>query len=243
MDYSNYNYTNYQNYTPKYSYTPPPAPAPEPSAPPMEDYAYSYPRYPQPVKPKPEQVKPKLRELDKTEDCPICFENIAKRPDGDDRLVTVIAKTECQHFFHEFCLKKFLNYGVNENCPMCRNSLANRNRIKEIRLYDTPPARIPAAPKIDSITPVPLNNDEEEEPSLSSLFSASWNALGKATNYVGVKMLNALSETPSLENIVAKWNERKKSLETKMAKEKEEIELLLTLLASLPDSPYTQKSS
>jgi hypothetical protein len=45
--------------------------------------------------------------------CPICFD------DYDDS--SMVLSTECLHFFHEGCLKKWAD--VNKTCPICRTEL------------------------------------------------------------------------------------------------------------------------
>jgi hypothetical protein len=49
------------------------------------------------------------------ENCSICFDNYM-----DD---SIILGTECIHFFHKDCMKKWLNASVRHTCPICRTDL------------------------------------------------------------------------------------------------------------------------
>ena len=49
------------------------------------------------------------------ENCSICFDNYM-----DD---SIILGTECIHFFHKDCMKKWLNASIRHTCPICRTDL------------------------------------------------------------------------------------------------------------------------
>lgn len=131
------------------------------------------------------------------EDCSICLENCGDHPEGDRTKAKVIAKTDCNHYFHNFCLQKHLNSGVNKDCPLCRNHLADRN-ITKMNLD-------PANPATDvRILPVEDNGVTAGSVAyglLSGLGKASWMAgsllvgvgVG-ATKIVGGALLNAASD-------------------------------------------------
>ena len=50
--------------------------------------------------------------FDTEEDCPICMEKL----DGK------LGHLECNHYFHEECLKKWIETSPNSNCPICRKN-------------------------------------------------------------------------------------------------------------------------
>lgn len=47
--------------------------------------------------------------------CPICFDDYTPE--------SMVLSTECLHFFHEDCLKKWVMTDVNQSCPICRTKL------------------------------------------------------------------------------------------------------------------------
>ena len=47
--------------------------------------------------------------------CPICFDDYTPE--------SMVLSTECLHFFHEDCLKKWVMTDVNQSCPICRTRL------------------------------------------------------------------------------------------------------------------------
>lgn len=50
--------------------------------------------------------------FDKEDDCPICMEKLNGK----------LGHLECNHYFHEECLKKWLETSPNSNCPICRKN-------------------------------------------------------------------------------------------------------------------------
>ena len=70
---------------------------------------------PQP-RPQPQYVVIRYKNMPNKKDhtsCPICFD------DYDDS--SMVLSTECLHFFHEECLKKWAD--VNKTCPICRTNI------------------------------------------------------------------------------------------------------------------------
>ena len=53
-----------------------------------------------------------IEHIDVEEDCPICMEKL----DGK------IGHLACNHYFHEKCLKNWINTSPYSNCPMCRKN-------------------------------------------------------------------------------------------------------------------------
>lgn len=47
------------------------------------------------------------------QNCPICFDDYTN--------ISRIYKTKCNHYFHQTCIDKWLDY--HKNCPICRNDL------------------------------------------------------------------------------------------------------------------------
>lgn len=58
-------------------------------------------------------------------DCSICLENCTDAPEGDSKLSETISKTACKHFFHDYCLQKWMANADN-SCPNCRAPLAGK---------------------------------------------------------------------------------------------------------------------
>lgn len=66
------------------------------------------------------------QKLDINDDCTICWNALKDRPDGDLNTTTVISKTKCNHFFHQFCLDNWLQKSAHKDCPNCRGSVNKR---------------------------------------------------------------------------------------------------------------------
>lgn len=67
-----------------------------------------------------------------SDECSICLEPINAKADGDTRDYRELARTECKHFFHQFCLEKYLNHEKHlpdSCCPTCRGALAEYHII------------------------------------------------------------------------------------------------------------------
>lgn len=80
-----------------------------------DDIAFYNPYHPQPRQ-QPQYVIIRYKNMPNKKDhtsCPICFD------DYDDS--SMVLSTECLHFFHEGCLKKWAD--VNKTCPICRTEL------------------------------------------------------------------------------------------------------------------------
>ena len=83
-----------------------------PSAPPLEVETPAAPSAP-PVEEKPIYG-----------DCSICLETCTDAPEGNSALSETISKTACKHFFHDYCLQKWM--AEKDSCPNCRSSLAGK---------------------------------------------------------------------------------------------------------------------
>lgn len=93
------------------------------------------------------------RQPDLNDKCAFCLDTLKEYAEGDTRAFRWISKTECNHFFHDFCLQEFLINGTNKNCPMCRTSLKNVTKIN----LDEPKAAPMPAPRVPVMqVPAPL---------------------------------------------------------------------------------------
>jgi Ring finger domain len=65
-----------------------------------------------------------LFNFESKDECSICLELLNKRAEGDTRNYRELAKTQCKHFFHHFCLEQYLNNkNISEQpCPVCRKA-------------------------------------------------------------------------------------------------------------------------
>lgn len=118
---------------------------PEPSAPPLFPEPSAPPLSPRFGAKNLQFIHPAANPNFVFEECAICLESNADHPEGKVSLPRVIAATECNHFFHDFCLRKFFETGLNHDCPMCRNPLTNR----QIHSFD-----------LDSREPIEQLNEE-----------------------------------------------------------------------------------
>lgn len=61
------------------------------------------------------------------DNCMICLENNLDHPEGDIKNAKIVGRLECNHFFHYFCLQKFLASNLEHKCPACRKDFNNEN--------------------------------------------------------------------------------------------------------------------
>lgn len=136
------------------------------------------------------------------EDCSICLENCGENPEGNASYAKVVAKTECNHFFHDFCLNRHLNNGMNQNCPNCRHDLSDRNitrfNLDNSGSVDVPgnpfaPSAPPASPEDQpsSVADDVQQSNDDEAPGLDS-YEAAANAIdliGRGVWFLGSNLL------------------------------------------------------
>lgn len=67
------------------------------------------------------------------DECCICLDAFRNKVEADGRSFRMIAKTECNHFFHDFCLTEHLQHGMNKNCPLCRSSV-DPKKVSKVNL-------------------------------------------------------------------------------------------------------------
>lgn len=201
----------------------------QPSAPPMEE------EFPQ-------------RAIDLDEDCSICLEGFRSNPEGDSRSVTVLSKTECNHFFHEFCLSKHLQSGMNKNCPYCRHSLAGANKVTTINLSNpavSPFSQTDQTPSYFLIGVMAIAKEVSSAVAETLKFlgtlafnTAKW-GISTAVKAVSVNP-KALSD--KVVNFFKNWEKNQKDFDATMQTTKEELSVLLATVNSLPASRSTQSS-
>ncbi len=77
--------------------------------------------------------KPTTRSLNLDDECSICSDTFRNKVEEDSRPFRMIADTECNHFFHDFCLNEWLKQAKNHDCPECRHVII-RDKTKKINL-------------------------------------------------------------------------------------------------------------
>lgn len=65
---------------------------------------------------------------DLNDDCSICYDQLKVRPVDDNNRDLVLAKTKCNHYFHEHCLDGWLKKSAHQDCPECRG-LVYKNQV------------------------------------------------------------------------------------------------------------------
>ena len=60
-------------------------------------------------------------------DCPICLEEYTEPfPRNGSKIPSDVSATNCHHYYHTECLRKWVQTGRNpENCPLCRSNLGS----------------------------------------------------------------------------------------------------------------------
>lgn len=233
------------------------------SAPPMADLNWSrqdtpmYPRMPapysrapkqtaqqQPSKPQPSATSTFGRELDLNEDCVICTNKLNAVAEGDTSNKLEVARTKCQHAFHNYCINRMLTDGVNNNCPLCREKVTTVG-LTVINLGT-------AAPKTPAQQP-PLAKpgvQAKAAPSrdasaiLGGLASGAWKlakGVGNVTATVVGATLKALAPAPktvqdveahSVE-VYAKLKKANIDQQKMMKDQKEQMEMLIATVKSM----------
>lgn len=75
----------------------------------------------------------KVKDFNLKDECPICFIDYKGIPAGAKGEYSVICATDCNHFFHTFCLLQWLK--SHSSCPMCRKKLQSQ-QVREITLTE-----------------------------------------------------------------------------------------------------------
>ena len=64
-------------------------------------------------------------------DCSICWDPLNGPAQGNSLLSAVLKKTDCAHWFHEFCLNEWMT--KQKTCPNCRASLDQRKICRLVK--------------------------------------------------------------------------------------------------------------
>lgn len=238
---------SYNNYSQPYGNGAYPHMYEEPSAPPASPFPSPPPQYSPPPYSPPLYAgasAPSAAVAPDWEDCAICLENCGDHPDGDASKARVIAKTACNHYFHNFCLQRHLNNGMNQNCPMCRAPLSDRN-ITKINLD----AQSNVEENVDEQNEAPIDlNDLLLVKMLRGAGAAAWyatSALANAgwwtTKAVGGAVLGGLSDfvwpkeidPRSIQTINREVDRIHSEITKKVQKQQEAMRLLLGQVASI----------
>lgn len=186
--------------------------------------------------PPPPSVNTSHASPDLNEFCSICYENFGAKIDNKPR---VLAKTKCNHFFHQFCLQQHLDHGANTLCPLCRRSAVEYSMINLDRQQNEQ-----TQTTID-IADEMLNAGGSALRALGSLaFDAS--KLGAALLYTGATtgaraIASAFEVTrqqieEKSQKLFNEFIKVKSKFEVDMNIVKQEYSLLLTTIRSLPES-------
>ena len=62
--------------------------------------------------------------------CPICLkEFVSKKEEEEEKVATAVKLPDCQHSFHDKCLKMWLEH--TSSCPLCRQELPTDDEVYE----------------------------------------------------------------------------------------------------------------
>lgn len=181
------------------------------------------------------------------ENCCICLSPLSEVADDDEDKKFEVAKTKCDHYFHNFCIQKFLTDGVNEKCPLCRTELHARE-ISVIKL---------GARKVEAEKPIPVQQNAQEvanaaESTLANIGNgALWSAklVGRTLGYIGSAVLNTLSPPATIvmaeqqsASTINKLHKFNKDIKLALDEQKECVSVLIATINSVavknPDFAY-----
>jgi hypothetical protein len=209
--------------------------------------------------------KPEEPELD--DECAICLEQFKTKPPGDTHQFTSLSKTECNHFFHEFCLAQHLAKGMNKNCPLCRYKI-EISKIIKISVNGSNSRQNP------SMSPPAVNSQSQSHSEFATsglknasaigsvmlsslsglaLVSLKWGGrtawrLARSAFNSGVTFSSMTQNQNLVErhtyNIFTRWKKVEKDAQAAMQANKEELSVLLATMNSLPVSQcrYSEES-
>lgn len=188
-------------------------------------------------------IPPEMPNINLNDECPICLEQLGFRAPDDTRTYRELAKTDCNHFFHQFCLEQHLRHGMNTLCPICRG---NAIQYKRINLDSQNQSQVQTnqaqnnQPEVIDIGEDLLNVGETI---LGLAFAAAKTGASLLYNVASAgatAIANSLVETPQqfeerIQNVFRKWTKTTTDLEKDINKNKEEISLILTTARSMPE--------
>lgn len=208
---------------------------------------------------------PDVPSLNLNDECAICLEQFGFRVPDDKRTYREIAKTKCNHFFHQFCLEQHLQHGANTQCPLCRKDAI------EYKIIDLDPSIKREVLKKQAQTQANANqshhvnqtqDNKKEEIDLaedmlnaggaflyglgSLAFSAAkiggsvlYNVAASGANAIASSLVETQQQFEErVQNLFRKWKKTTSDLEGAMSRNKEDVSLILSTLRSLPESSY-----
>lgn len=170
------------------------------------------------------------KNLNLTDECAICYDQLKVRPLNDNNVDLVVAKTACNHFFHECCLDDWLKKSAHKDCPECRRD------VYKSQVTLIPVDMQPVMPNQNNRNPVA---PAQEGPSTAARIAQGAANIGKSV-LVGAYNLIFTDSPETIKNrqieiehriaeIHLKWNKMPKFFQI----EKEEIDVALASVRSL----------
>lgn len=178
---------------------------------------------------------------DLSEPCSICLYPLQHKLSADQRTYRTLAETDCNHFFHQFCLDKYLRTEHTTSCPIgsCGKPAVEYSIIN-----------------LDRWTR--LNSPNKQSQDNSSMVQ-SVAAAGQSVAEAGLGVLKAsgnlfyniaaslFCETKQqfeerVKNFAKNWENTATSLEKTMRENNDNVSLLLTRIKDLPESSQARAS-
>jgi hypothetical protein len=186
-----------------------------------------------------------------SEECPICYDDFRTHATGDQRTFRQLAKTECNHFFHQFCLNQYLTHGMNTSCPMCRKTAVTYTTIN----LDPVPQQAPKPPVVQpQASNVDQNNEQNWEfpvgeavnmggsllYGLGSLALGTVRVAGSILYHGASAVASALTETKQqfdqrVQNLFQKSEKAMINFQTIQRRNQEDIAMLTATVKSMPE--------
>jgi Ring finger domain len=199
------------------------------------------------------------------DDCPICLDPFKAKAPDDHRTYREIAKTQCNHFFHQFCLQEHLTHGANTLCPICRGPALEYSVIdldpaikQEVLNRNKPPVQpkphFPVQPQPEANVRKPNEENLGEDIAqvggallygLGSLAYGIAKLGGSVLYHTAAAGANAVASSfiettqqfdERVQKLYNKWAKTGTDLEAVMCKNREEVSLILSTIRSLPES-------
>lgn len=194
-----------------------------------------------------------------SDECPICYDDFRTQATGDQRTYRQLAKTECNHFFHQFCLNQHLTHGMNTSCPMCRKTAVTYTTINLDPAPQQPPKPPVAQPQASNVD---QNNEQGWEFPVgeaiglggSLLYGLGLLALGTARVagsilYHGVSAVaSALTESKQqfdqrVQNFFQKYEKAQINFQTILRGNHEGIAMITATVKSMPEDKLNKAQS
>lgn len=180
----------------------------------------------------------KHQKPDLNEECSICLDILKTSPKGDTNSGVVLARTECHHFFHEFCLNDYLNTLKNENqkvCPICRYSIKNIDLIPVDNTAKSVVAEVPAA----------VSNEPESPSAVTRIVGGAVNGAFNVTklvyNYITTESVQTTKDRlTKIEHCLALLHIKWGTMPTMFQAEKRKMDVVISTMRSLIDNHSKQ---